>query len=169
MIIRQERIEDYKEVYKLVKAAFETAEMSDGTEQDLVTALRNTEDFIPELSLVALDNKKIIGHIMFTKVYVGGVEELALAPLSVHPNYQKQGVGKTLIAEGHKIAASMGYEYSIVLGSEKYYPKFGYVPAETFGIQAPFDVPLENYMAISLKENPIPVSGIVVYSKAFGI
>ena len=56
MTIRQEEQRDYEEVYQLVKKAFETAEESDGTEQDLVTALRNSESFVPELSLVAVED-----------------------------------------------------------------------------------------------------------------
>ena len=74
MTIRQEEQRDYEEVYQLVKKPFETAEESDGTEQDLVTALRNSESFVPELSLVAVEDGKIIGHILFSKIMIGGRE-----------------------------------------------------------------------------------------------
>ena len=106
--IRKEEKQDYMEVYNVVKTAFETAKHSDGNEQDLVTELRKIKNFIPELSLVAVKNEKIIGYILFTKIEIGNNEELALAPLAVLPEYQNQGIGKALIKEGHKIYMS-GY------------------------------------------------------------
>mgnify|MGYP005774009047 FL=1 len=88
--IRQENQNDYKEVYGVVKKAFETAEHSDGNEHDLVTLLRNSKNFIPELSLVAIEDNKIVGYILFTKVKIGDYEEVALAPLAVLPEFQKR-------------------------------------------------------------------------------
>ena len=167
--IRQENIRDYEDVYNVVKTAFETAEHSDGNEHDLVVALRKSENFIPELSLVALKNNKIVGYILFTKVKIGQYEELALAPLGVLPEEQRQGVGSRLIEEGHRIAKKLGYHYSIVLGSEQYYTKFGYVPAIKYEIKAPFDVPDENFMAIKLNNSPSEIKGVVEYAKEFGI
>ena len=168
--IRQENVNDYKEVYHVIKTAFETAEHSDGNEQDLVVALRaNRNNFIPELSLVAIDNNKIVGYILFTKIKIGENEELALAPLCVLPEYQRQGIGSKLIMEGHRIAKTLGYHYSVVLGSEKYYTKFGYTPAIEYGIEPPFDVPSKNFMAIKLNESNVEIKGIVKYAKEFGI
>ena len=167
--IRQESQKDYEEVYMAVKTAFETAEHSDGNEQDLVVALRNSDSFIPELSLVAVKEDKIVGYILFTKIKIGNHEEIALAPLAVLPEYQKQGIGSMLIEQGHKIAKQLGYHYSIVLGSENYYPKFGYIPAIQYGIQAPFDVADENFMAIKLNATDTEIEGVVQYAKEFGI
>lgn len=171
MIIRQETPADYKCVYELIKNAFSTAEHADGNEHNLVTALRKGASFIPELSLVAEINGKTIGHIMFTKAEVGKNEvlALALAPLSVDPKYQRQGVGTALIIEGHKIARKLGYEYSLVLGSETYYPRAGYTSAEKFGIEVPKGFPPENFMAIKLHEHAKPICGSVVYAKEFGL
>ena len=169
LIIRQENKNDYEEVYNVIKTAFETAEHSDGNEQDLVVALRKSDNFIPELSLVAVIDNKIVGYILFTKIKIGKQEELALAPLVVLPEYQKQGIGRTLIQEGNKKAKELGYHYYVVLGSDKYYPKFGYVSAKEYGIVAPFDVPDENFMAIKLNDTDIEIKGIVQYAKEFGI
>lgn len=110
MLIRQETTNDHNTVYNLIREAFAGAEHSDGTEQDLVEALRkNQEAFIPELSLVAEEKGVITGHILFTKMKVGDDTVLALAPLSVKPEYQRQGIGMALIREGHRIAAVLGY------------------------------------------------------------
>lgn len=169
MIIRCEEESDYEEIYSLVKKAFLGVEQSDGNEQELVNSLRKGDGYIPKLALVMEIDKKIVGHIMFTKAKVGNIDVLALAPLSVLPEYQRRGVGKALIKEGHRIASKMGYSYSVVLGSEKYYPKMGYVSAEKYGIYPPFDVLSENFMAYKLNDGISFLGGIMKYSKEFGI
>ena len=166
--IRQENKDDYEEIYNVVKTAFETAEHCDGNEQDLVVALRKGDNFIPDLSLVALKDNKIVGYILFTKIRIGEFEEVALAPLGVLPKYQKKGIGSKLIKEGHIIAKKLGYHYSVVLGSNEYYSKFGYIPAIEYGIKAPFDVQSENFMAIKLNDTSEDVQG-VEYAKEFVI
>ena len=167
--IRQENKKDYEEVYNVVKMAFESAKHSDGNEQDLVVALRKSKNFVPELSLVAVNDDKIVGYIMFSKIKIGEYEELALAPLAVLPEYQKQGIGKKLIEKGHKIAKGLGFHYSVVLGSEKYYPKLGYVPASQYGIKAPFEVLDENFMVMKLNDFDKEIVGTVEYAKEFNI
>lgn len=169
MEIRQERREDWEAVYRLVQAAFASAEQSDGNEQDLVTALRESAAFVPELSLVAVDGERIVGHILFTRVTVGGTQVLALAPLSVLPEEQGKGIGLALIREGHRIAGRLGYGWSIVLGHPGYYPRAGYQPASRYGIRPPFDVPDENFMAAKLSGQAPGVEGVVRYDPAFGI
>lgn len=64
---------------------------------------------------------------------------------------------------------NLGYEYSLVLGSETYYPRFGYVPAVEMGVELPEGFPSENFMAIRLKEDAEILDGTVVYAKEFGI
>lgn len=169
MIIRKETVADRDNVYYVIKRAFESAEHADGNEHDLVNSLRKEDAFIPELSLVAEEEGKIVGHIMFTKATVDGKTVLALAPLSVLPEYQRKGIGKSLIREGHSLAKQLGYTHSIVLGSEKYYSSEGYVPAEDFGIKAPFDVPRENFMVYMITKNGDDLHGTIRYAQEFGI
>lgn len=168
MKIRQETPEDYSEIYTLIREAFSQAEYADGTEQDLVVNLRREDAFIPELALVAEEGKELVGYILFTRAKVGGDDVLALAPLAVKPAYQRQGIGTALIREGHRIARELGFGYSLVLGSERYYPREGYRPAKDFGIEVPEGFPPENFMAIRLFDDAAPISGNVVYPKAFG-
>lgn len=169
MKIRQETQQDYPLVYQLVKEAFATAEHSDGTEQDLVVALRNSEAFVPQLSLVAEEADKLVGYILFSKIKIDAHDALALAPLAVLPTRQGRGVGTALMQEGHRLARILGYTCSVVLGSERYYPRVGYLPAKQLGILAPFDVPSENFMALHLREEGVAIRGTVAYPKAFGV
>lgn len=168
MLIRQETSNDYKEVYELITEAFATAEHADGNEQDLVVALRKGNAFIPELSLVAEVENKLVGHILFTKAKVNNDIVLVLAPLSIKPEYQKQSIGTALTTEGHKIAKKLDYQYSLVLGSATYYPRVGYIPAEQIGIEVSEGIPTENFMAIKLQDDAKMISGTVTYAKEFG-
>lgn len=169
MNIRQEQPADYNAVYRIVTEAFANAEHSDGHEQDLVVALRKSKSFVPGLSLVAVENDKIVGHILFTKAFVHDTTVLVLAPLSVLPAYQNRGIGLSLITQGHITAHKLGYKYSVVLGHPGYYSKAGYVPASRYGIKAPFEVEDENFMIRCLNGNGDKLNGIIEYDKAFGI
>ena len=95
--IRQEQIKDYEAVHKVVELAFRDMEDSDHNEPFLVDQLRQTDAFIPELSLVAEVDEEIIGHILMTKVEIvsenKSVTSLGLAPVSVLPEYQNRGIG----------------------------------------------------------------------------
>lgn len=162
--IRKENAADFYEVALLIEEAFKSELQSDHREQFLVDRLRKTEAFIPELSIVALLNNNIVGHILLTQIKIGDVTSLALAPVSVLPKYQGKGIGSKLIVEAHNKARELGYQSIILLGHKNYYPRFGYVAAETYGIKLPFDVPSEYVMAIELTPNALKdVSGIVEY------
>jgi predicted N-acetyltransferase YhbS len=170
--IRQEQPSDYPAVFALVEQAFRDLKISDHTEQYLVERLRKSDAFIPELSLVAEDNGKIVGHILLTKLKIQNgqqeFESLSLAPVAVLPEYQRQGIGAMLIEEAHRVAKSLGYTSVILVGHENYYPRFGYKPASTFGIKFPFEVPDANGMAVELVENGLAgIRGTVVYPPGF--
>ncbi|RXM39547.1 GNAT family N-acetyltransferase [Chryseobacterium sp. CH21] len=173
--IRQEEKKDYQQVFQLTAEAFKDMEHSDHQEQFLVEKLRESDAFIPELSLVAEDeNSTIAGHILFTKIKIVNDKEsfdsLALAPVSVKSEFQSQGIGAKLILEGHHIAKELGYESVILIGHEKYYPRFGYKKTSNFGISFPFDIPEENGMAIELvKDGLKDKKGVVKYPQEFGI
>ncbi len=93
--IRQEKAEDFKAVFNLIEKAFESEKLSDHREQFLVERLRKSRAFIPELSIIAEFENKIVGHILLTKLIIKNNQEefssLALAPVSVLPEYQENG------------------------------------------------------------------------------
>jgi predicted N-acetyltransferase YhbS len=171
--IRQEQVDDYELVESVVKFAFAHAEYSDKQEHKLISRIRRSNTFISELSLVATDqDNHILGHILLSKIQISNddqiIESLALAPVSVLPEYQNKGIGRLLITEGLKKAKELGHHSVIVLGHPEYYPKFGFKKASLWGIQAPFEVPDEVFMALELSDNALhKVSGIVEYPGVF--
>lgn len=170
--IRQEKKEDFPAVFDVITQAFEKEEMSDHQEQYLVERLRKSEAFIPQLSLVAVLNGQIIGHILLSKIQIKNdsesFESLALAPVSVLPEFQHKGIGGNLIRKAHEVARDLGFGSVVVLGHADYYPKFGYSKAADFGITLPFEVPSENCLAIELLPNSLDaVTGMVIYPAEF--
>lgn len=160
LTIRQEIPADYATVYRVVREAFATAEHRSGTEQDLLAPLRQGAYFIPELSLVALADSQIVGHILFTKAQLDKETAVLLAPLAVLPPYQRKGVGTSLLQRGHEAARKLGYEFSLVVGSPSYYGRVGYKPAAEYGILPPFEVPSANFMALNLQGNHLTLENI---------
>lgn len=168
----QESLVDYLEVEQVVEKAFENEEISDHKEHLLVRHLRESDAFIPELSIVAKRDEKIVGHILLTRIAIfnsdNEFESLALAPVSVLPSYQRKGLGGKLILEAHSRAKALGYKSIILLGHADYYPRFGYKKASLFDISIPFEVADENCMAIELVEGGLDgVHGMVKYPKEF--
>ncbi len=146
--------------------------VSDKKEQFLVERLRKSDGFIPELSLVAEIKHHIVGYILLTKIDIETSADcttsLALAPIAVLPSFQKKGIGGQLIEKAHQTAKELGYQSIILLGHEKYYPKFGYRLLNEFNITLPFEAPKENCMAIELVPDALSNKiGTVVYPKEF--
>lgn len=171
LLIRQEEPRDVPDVYRLNEAAFKQPD-----EAELVNALRtNAQAFIPELSLVADVDRRVVGHVLFTRCWIDhaagrSMESLALAPMAVLPEFQKQGIGDRLVRAGLDRARSLGFGSVIVLGHARYYPRFGFTPAEEWNIRPPFEVPADHYMALELVPDALAsVAGTVRYAQEFGI
>ena len=164
--IRTEVEKDHERVCEINNLAFQQED-----ESRLIENIRKSENFIPELSLVAEIEDQIVGHILFSKVQIIGssvFESLALAPMAVIPDLQKKGIGTELINKGMKKAKEMGFDSIIVLGHSEYYPKFGFQKASKWNITCPFGVPDEAFMAIELIEKALDgKSGTVKYPDEF--
>jgi predicted N-acetyltransferase YhbS len=167
---RRENISDRDQVYRIHQDAFQRDD-----EAQLVEKLRNNTQFNPNLSFVAVTDKKIVGHILFTPIQISSksISSLALAPISILSEYQRQGIGSQLIEYALNQLKLQGFSSVIVLGHEHFYPKFGFLPAKKYNIRAP--MPLENencFMALELKPQAFPIDdkeGIVQYLPEFGL
>jgi putative acetyltransferase len=143
--IRPERSDDITAIRHVIQTAFGRA-----AEADLVDALRRNGRTM--LSLVAEDNGRIIGHIMFSPVVIetaeGESHGAGLAPLAVWPERQNEGIGSQLVEEGLAECRRTGIPFVMVLGHPQYYPRFGFVPASRFKIKGEYDVADEVFMAL---------------------
>jgi predicted N-acetyltransferase YhbS len=166
MIIRQERPEEFAQIYDLVKVAFQTAEVTNGREQDFVNLLRSGPNYIPELALVAEEDAQLIGHIMLTKTYIvndkGKIETLLLAPISIALEHRNTGAASDLIKASFKLAGEMGYTSVLLVGNPAFYHRFGFKAAINFGIKHEPDIPDENVMACELHPDAfLKISGMI--------
>ena len=167
--IRPETAEDYAAIREVNVLAFGRE-----IEAKLVEALRESPDFILELSLVAVEGGRVVGHILFSPLVIetkdGSVPALALGTLAVRPESQNQGIGSKLVREGLERCRSLGHRIGVVIGHPAYYPRFGFSPARARGLEAPFPVPDEAFMVLELVPGALDgVAGIVRYPSPFGI
>ncbi len=165
--IRPEQPSDYAATEEVNRLAFEQ-----DAEADLVTNLREADSHDSALSLVAVRDGQVVGHILFSPILIetngGNVAAMALAPMAVLPDFQGQGIGSSLVREGLEACRRAGHGILMVLGHADYYPRFGFKPANRHGLRAPFPVPDEVFMAMPLAPGGLDdISGVVRYPAAF--
>ncbi|GLY54775.1 N-acetyltransferase [Lentzea sp. NBRC 102530] len=129
MLIRRETPADIDAIRTVTNLAF-----SDGPEAPLIDWLRGDEGWIPELSLV---EDGVLGHVVCTRGYVGSQPALGLGPIAVHPSHQRAGIGSALMHAVLGAAEARGERAVILLGDPRYYSRFGFQLASTFGILPP--------------------------------
>lgn len=133
MLIRAEREEDFVAIAALLRAAF-----NGEYEAELVASMRRHENYIPKLTLVAELDGEVVAHVMFSRVLIGDRHGLALGPVAVLPEHQNRGIGTAVIRHGLAIVdRGTAYGASAVLGSPRYYPRFGYSQASVFDVYPP--------------------------------
>jgi putative acetyltransferase len=141
--IRAETIADIPNIDAVVRAAFARP-----GEAELVAALRGANGLV--VSAVATIGNRIVGHVAFSAVTIDDYMALALAPVAVEPEFQRQGIGAALIRWGLDECRRLGHGVVIVLGEPAYYGRFGFTSASQFGIDCPFPVPSEAFMVLEL-------------------
>lgn len=154
--VRIETKKDYPVIYEVNKLGFNRE-----NEAKLVDNLRKSSGFIPELSLVAIKDGKIVGHILFSKVRIkndkGEITVLTLAPIAVLPKHQRQGIGSLLIKKGLAACKELGWNVIVTIGHPDYYPRFGFTPARQKGLEISFKDPIpdEAFMVCELKSGAL--------------
>jgi putative acetyltransferase len=137
VIIRRETASDVDAIRAVVAAAFATPEKLSPAEAPLVDALRADPGWIPGLSLVAEIDHEVVGHVACTRGFVDGAPSLGLGPLSVAPARQRSGVGLALMHAVLGAAEALDEPMVVLLGSPRYYGRFGFRDALEYGIVAP--------------------------------
>ncbi len=162
LTIRDETEYDIAAITDLTEKAFATLEVSDHTEQYVVTALRKAGALT--VSLVADLDGRVAGHIAFSPVVMsdGTPDWYGLGPVSVLPEYQKQGIGKALIQEGLERLKGFGARGCCLVGHPEYYRKFGFENTASLSLEG---VPPEVFFALSF-DGHIP-QGTVTFHEAF--
>jgi putative acetyltransferase len=165
VLIRVEEPADVGAVRSVNDLAFGHAE-----ESDLIENL-HAEGAVM-LSLVACLDARVVGHILFSRMWIdtadGLIPAVALAPMAVLPDHQRRGVGHRLIRHGLYHLRDAGEQIVMVLGHREYYPRFGFSTEKARRIESPF--PADAYMALELSAGALEgVRGRVKYPKAFGL
>lgn len=162
LTIRLEEEKDYRIVEEVTKEAFtypkriERSKIGCCLEHYMVHSLRE-KDGIKELSFVAEKEEKIVGHVIYSKSYIlqadnSKIDVLNFGPLSVKPEYQKQGVGSALMKYSIAQARELGYGAILFFGHPEYYPRFGFVDAEQFEITTCDGDNFPAFMAMELRK-----------------
>ena len=162
LIIRNEVASDIEAISDVTKAAFENHPYSNNTERFIINALRAANALA--VSLVAELGEKVVGHIAFSPVTFtdGSKNWYGLGPVSVMPDYQKQGIGTKLVYEGIGLLKDLGAEGCVLVGDPNFYKRFGFKSPDGLKHEG---VPQENFLALSFC-NKIPM-GVVEFHQAF--
>ena len=166
--IRQELRSDYEQIDALLGSAFQGKQ-----EVVLVNQIRESQDYIPGLSFVAVDNNAIVGHLLFSKIQLTfdsgeACQILSLAPLSVLPQHQKQGVGSALVLHGLNEVRKSAYPLIVVVGHPQYYLKFDFVLAKPFGLRLKYEVPDNAFFVMEIEKGFLHQrSGLVEFPEYF--
>lgn len=165
MVIRAESKADYPAIRLVNELAFDRT-----NEADLVDALRAYVS--PLISLVAVEDDQVVGHILFSPVLIesesSGFTAMGLGPMSVLPEHQNCGIGSSLVQEGLKECTRIGHQIVFVVGHPEYYPRFGFISAKQNGFSCEFAVPDEVFMVAELKLGAMSGwRGLVKYHPAF--
>ena len=161
-IIREEQAKDTQQVRHLLQTAFPT-----DAESKLVDALRTNGKAI--ISLVADCAEEVLGHILFSPVTTSPPSQekgIGLAPVAVLPGVQSQGIGSQLIVAGLQRCRDLEYDYCVVLGSPKYYHRFGFERAGDNGLENEYGAG-DEFMVLWFTDKN--VMGLVQYASEFAM
>lgn len=164
-LIRPENPTDHAAIRHVHTLAF-----GQPNEADLVDALRRHQALT--LSLVAVQDHRLVGHIAFSPVSIVSAttthDALGLGPMGVLPTHQRQGIGSQLVESGLQACRDIGCRVVVVLGHPHYYPRFDFTPAKPYGIVWQHDAPEEAFMVRELQEGMLAQTrGVVKYRPEF--
>jgi len=165
--VRRERRGDEAAIARVNDAAFGQPD-----ESHLVDAVRAAGH--PAISLVAVLDERVVGHILFTPVGIESpgpaIGAMGLGPMAVVPELQRRGIGSKLVEAGLRECARAGCQVVVVVGHPEYYPRFGFREARLYGLRSEYAVPDEAFMVTELTTGVLGGrGGLVRYLPEFGI
>ena len=164
--VRAEAPDDFRAIDVVNLSAFEGE-----AEAQLIGELRGSKVFIPDLSLVAELNGRVVGHVVLSKVQLksdgGSSEILALGPMSVVPSQSHRGIGSELIEAAVARAKPLCFAAIVVAGHPDYYQRFGFKPAREWGITCNLPIPEDALTAMELVKGALAGGGRVEYPELF--
>jgi len=150
--IRKEEPRDIRAIRHVNEQAFDQE-----NEANIIEKLRKRGALT--ISLVAVRDDQIVGHIAFSPVIIeaegSNFEAIALAPMAVLPACQRKGIGSQMVRTGLDECRRLGHELVVLVGHPDYYPRFGFVPARPKGLECEFEVPDEAWMMLELQEGAL--------------
>ena len=163
-LIRGEKQSDISAIRKVNESAFKGS-----AEARLVDLLREANKAI--ISLVAVFDNRVVGHILFSQITITpnpkNMRGLGLAPLAVLPEYQRRGIGSSLVTRGLEECRDKGYDFVVVLGEVPFYSRFGFKRASLYGLRNEYNAD-KSFMALELKKSALDsVSGLAKYQTEF--
>jgi putative acetyltransferase len=167
MLIRREVPEDIDSIRAVTARAFDGMPFSNGSEARLVDELRADPGWIPQLSLVAVVDSAVVGHVVCTRATIAGRPALGLGPLSVDPPWQGRGVGSALVHAALGGADALEEAAVVLLGDPAYYHRFGFVPASAYGIEPPVAEWAPHFQVRPLAAYQAHLRGPFVYAEPF--
>ncbi|ABR55397.1 GCN5-related N-acetyltransferase [Methanococcus vannielii SB] len=172
--VRVENQNDYNEVENITREAFWDVYKPGCDEHLILHKLRQSSEFIKELSFVAVDGNNILGHIIYSKAKVinNNIEHevLCMGPISVVPNYQCKGIGSLLLNHSINAAKMLNYSCIVTFGNPKYYHNFGFENAQKYGITTSNGMNFEEFMVLCLNQDSLEkISGKFHESSSFKI
>ena len=168
MVIRRETLADRLAIEAVISAAFGRPGSDESPpETALVQALRRDVGWIESRSLVATRDQRIVSHVVCTRGWVGELAVLALGPISVLPDYQRQGIGQALMHAVIGGADVAGEPLIALLGDQHFYGRFGFVEASRMGVLAPDPEWGAHFQVRTLTHCPSSIAGTFRYAAPF--
>jgi putative acetyltransferase len=163
MNIRPEEAGDHEAIHAVHAASFPSA-----AEARLVDLLREAGSLC--VSMVAVEESEIVGHVAFSPVTVtGATDGVGMAPVAVASAFRRRGIAEKLIQAGLEVCERLEFGFVVVLGDPTYYRRCGFLPAGGWGLSDEYGGG-EAFQALELRAASIPIGGgLVRYAPEFGI
>ena len=146
-LIRKEKETDIGAISEITVAAFQNHPYSKQTEQFIISSLRAARALT--LSLVTIAGRNCDWH--------------GIGPVSVLPDYQRQGIGKSLVQERLSLLKKSCAKGCVLVGDPGYYVRFGFRNIPGLILDG---VPQEVFLALPFTADK--ADGIVVFHEGFG-